>query len=146
MSRANQRHTKNSTLGAVLAFENKEVSIPSTIQVMFDLDGFTPLWNNITSCRTPDNWKDWELVECAEICREQLEIAELEAELQEEGKVITFPNGAVSTNPKWKMIQDLKKSYMSRIRLIGIHDVKQQARGNGSVAVKDIPDQGADLI
>ena len=60
--------------------------------------------------------------------------------------MITFPNGAVSTNPKWKMIQDLKKSYMSRIRLIGIHDVKQQARGNGSVAVKDIPDAGADLI
>jgi hypothetical protein len=146
MSRANQRHTKNSTLGAVLAFDNKEVSIPQTIQPLFGQDGFAQLWNNITSCRTPDNWKDWELVECAEICREQLEITELEAELQEEGKVITFPNGAVSTNPKWKMIQDLKKSYMSRIRLIGIHDVKQQARGNGSVSVKDIPDQGADLI
>ena len=146
MSRASQRHTKNSTLGAVLAFENKEVSVPITIQPMFEQEGFTALWNNITSCRTPDNWADWELVECSEICREQLEIAELEAELKDEGKVITFPNGAVSTNPKWKMIQDLKKSYMSRIRLIGIHDVKQQARGNGSVALKDIPDAGADLI
>ena len=146
MARAAQRHTRNSTQGALLAFDNREVIIPSTIQPLFEMEGFKEEWDAMTSCRTPDNWADWHLAQIAMICKEKLEIAELEAELVDEGKVITFPNGAVSTNPKWKMIQELKKSIASSIRLIGISDVKQQARGNGSVAIKDLPAAGADLI
>jgi len=146
MARSSQRNTKNSIRGAVVQYESRALSVPEVLVPLFDLDGFRPWWDAFTSCRTPDNWKDWELVEVSEICREKIEIAELEADVEQEGKVIHFPNGAVSSNPKWKMIQDLKKSYMSRIRLIGIHDVKQQARSNGSVSIKDIDDDGADLI
>ena len=146
MTRAAQRHTKNSVQGALLAFSKAEVSIPAVIQPMFQVQGFKDEWDAMTSCRTPDNWKDWELCEVAEICREKLEIAELEAAALKEGKVQVFPNGAQAPHPAWKMAQELKKSYMSRIRLIGIHDVKQQARSNGAVAAGDVSDEAADLI
>jgi len=146
MTRSAQRNTKNSIQGGLVAFTRNELNIPEHIVVMLDDPHFKARWLDITSCRTPDNWRDWELCECAEICREKGEIAQLEADVLEEGQVIHFPNGAVSTNPKWKMAQELKKSYMSRIRLIGLNDVKQQARASGSVAVKDIPSDGADLI
>jgi hypothetical protein len=146
MPRSAQRNTKNSIQGDLVAFTRNELNIPEHIVVMLDDPEFKARWLDITSCRTPDNWKDWELCEVAEICREKGEIAQLEADVMEEGQVIHFPNGAVSTNPKWKMAQELKKSYMSRIRLIGLHDVKQQARSSGAVAVKDIPSDGADLI
>ena len=146
MPRSAQRNTRNSIQGDLVQFTRPELNIPAHIVVLLDDAGFKERWDVVTSCRTPDNWFDWELSECAEICREQQEIALLEAEVLEEGKVIHFPNGAVSTNPKWKMAQELKKSYMSRMRLIGLNDIKQQARTNGAVAVKDVPQDGADLI
>ena len=146
MPRSAQRNTRNSIQGDLVAFTRNELNIPEHIVVMLDDPEFKARWLDMTSCRTPDNWKDWELAEICEICREKGEIAQLEADVMEEGQVIHFPNGAVSTNPKWKMAQELKKSYMSRIRLIGLHDVKQQARSSGAVAVKDIPSDGSDLI
>ena len=146
MPRSAQRNTRNSIQGDLVQFTQLELNIPAHIVVLLDDAGFKERWDVVTSCRTPSNWADWELSECAEICREQQEIALLEAEVLEEGKVIHFPNGAVSTNPKWKMAQELKKSYMSRMRLIGLNDIKQQARTNGAVAVKDVPQDGSDLI
>ena len=146
MARSAQRNTKNSIQGDLVQFNRPELNIPAHIVVLLDDPDFSARWLDITSCRTPSNWADWELCEVAEICREKGEIAQLEADVREEGQVIHFPNGAVSANPKWKMAQELKKSYMARIRLIGIHDVKQQARASGSVAVKDVPQDGADLI
>jgi hypothetical protein len=146
MTRKHQRNTTNGTRGAVLAFQNREVAIPPFIVPFFEIDGFRDRWNAMTSCRMPDCWQDWELNEVAEIVKEQMQCERLEAEIQEEGETLTFPNGAVSQNPKFKMAMELKKMYLARIRAIGLNDIKQQAKTNGAVAARDLPAEGADLL
>lgn len=139
MARVAQRHRQDSIIGAVAQFQRREISIPPSLEKLLEQDKkLKQLFGEYTSLRTADNWRDVELFMVLDAVKLRRKLDDLDLQLAIETDILSDDKGKSGINPLWTHWQNLHKLHDSKLRACGIFDVAQQARTNGSVAVKDI--------
>ena len=139
MARVAQRHRQDSVMGAVAQFQRREVSIPPSMEKVLEQDpALKQMFAEYTSLRTADNWRDVELFMVFDAVKLRRKLDILDLQLAVEADVLSDDKGKGAINPLWTHWQNLHKLHDSKLRACGIFDVAQQARTNGSIAIKDI--------
>lgn len=77
-----------------------------------------PYWDGVVCARARDEWTDVELVVAAQLAQCQADIAEEDARLREEGKVITNERGTPVMNPRTTVMEQLARREMALMRTL----------------------------
>lgn len=77
-----------------------------------------PFWAGVVRARTRDEWIDVDLVVAAQLAQCQADIAEEDAALRLEGRVITNERGTPVMNPRTTVMEQLARREMALMRTL----------------------------
>lgn len=81
-------------------------------------DSAKPYWTGVIRARARDEWIEVDLVVAAQLAQCQADIAEEDASLREEGKVIKNDRGTPVMNPRTTVMEQLARREMALMRTL----------------------------
>jgi len=103
------------------------------------------IWEQFTATRSPDSWRDFDLVLLAKIVKIEARIRKHQKELDAMGSIIENQRGTPIENPLFRIIDTLTRQQMAVIRSMSLNQTKSDPRvlnatGTKSAAVKAVID------
>jgi len=84
-------------------------------------EGDKPFWQAIMQARARETWTDADLEMAATLARTKADIEKLQAEVDVEGFTIVSAKGAVTVNPKHKLLETMTRRAVAMSRMLHVH-------------------------
>jgi hypothetical protein len=125
MTRKKNANTIDDDLNA-FAQINQTVAVPRGITL--DTDDERIIWEQFTSTRSPDSWRDFDLVLLAKTVKIEARIRKHQKELDAMGSIIENQRGTPIENPLFRIIDTLTRQQMAVIRSMSLNQTKSDPR------------------
>ena len=86
------------------------------------------IWEQFTSTRSPDSWRDFDLVLLAKTVKIEARIRKHQKELDAMGSMIENQRGTPIENPLFRIIDTLTRQQMAVIRSMSLNQTKSDPR------------------
>jgi hypothetical protein len=96
--------------------------------------GDRPFWDGIVRARPRDTWNESDLVAAANLARCRADIERLQAEIDDEGDVLTNDRGTSIMNPKHALLEVLSRRSLALSKALHVH--AEATVGNSRDSVK----------
>lgn len=110
------------------------VSLPRGISL--DSEQEEIIWEQFTATRSPDSWRDFDLVLVAKIVKIEARIRLHQKELDSMGSIIKNDRGTPIENPLFRIIDTLTRQQMAVIRSISLNQTKSDPRTLNATGTK----------
>lgn len=113
-----KRARADSAASAVKAMVNAaqpDIEVPAWVTLT---ESARPFWVGVVRARARDEWQDVDLVVAAQLAQCQADIAEEDAALRMEGRVITNDRGTSIMNPRTTVLEQLARREMALMRTL----------------------------
>jgi hypothetical protein len=104
-----------SAVQAMVAASRPDIAVPDYVTLT---ESALPFWAGVVRARTRDEWTEVDLVVAAQLAQCQADIAEEDAALRLEGKVITNDRGTPVMNPRTTVMEQLARREMALMRTL----------------------------
>jgi hypothetical protein len=120
--------------------------------ITLDTEDEQIIWEQFTATRSPDSWRDFDLVLLAKSVKIEARIRKHQKELDRMGSIIENQRGTPIENPLFRIIDTLTRQQMAVIRSMSLNQTKSDPRvlnatgrkvGAAKAAMDDLDD---DLI
>ena len=108
--------------------------------VELETDELRQIWDQFTRARTPEDWRDLDLLLLVKAVRFEAKIRELETVIQAEGMIIASPKGTPMKHPAIEIQDGYLRQMLAVIRSMSLGTNGRDARtlnGNGKLAQDD---------
>jgi hypothetical protein len=142
MTRKKNANTIDDDLNS-FAQAGKSVALPRGITL--DNEQEEIIWEQFTATRSPDSWRDFDLVLLAKIVKIEARIRKHQKELDAMGSIIENQRGTPIENPLFRIIDTLTRQQMAVIRSMSLNQTKSDPRvlnatGTKAAAVRAVID------
>lgn len=86
------------------------------------------IWEQFTATRSPESWRDFDLVLLAKIVKIEARIRKHQKELDAMGSIIENQRGTPIENPLFRIIDTLTRQQMAVIRSMSLNQTKSDPR------------------
>jgi hypothetical protein len=104
-----------SAVQAMVAASQPDIAVPDYVTLT---ESALPFWAGVVRARTRDEWTEVDLVVAAQLAQCQADIAEEDAALRLEGKVIKNDRGTPVMNPRTTVMEQLARREMALMRTL----------------------------
>ncbi|PIL41966.1 TerS protein [Massilia eurypsychrophila] len=104
-----------SAVNAMVAAAKPDIAIPDYVTLT---DSAIPFWAGVVRARARDEWIDVDLVVAAQLAQCQADIAEEDALLRAEGRVMKNDKGTQIMNPRTTVMEQLARREMALMRTL----------------------------
>jgi len=104
-----------SAVKAMVDAAKPDIEVPAWVTLT---DSARPFWVGVVRARARDEWQDVDLVVAAQLAQCQADIAEEDAQLRVEGRVITNDRGTQVMNPRTTVLEQLARREMALMRTL----------------------------
>jgi hypothetical protein len=104
-----------SAVNAMVAAAKPDVQIPDYVTLT---DSALPFWAGVVRARARDEWIDVDLVVAGQLAQCQADIAEEDALLRSEGRVMKNDKGTQIMNPRTTVMEQLARREMALMRTL----------------------------
>lgn len=104
-----------SAVQAMVSASQPDIAVPAYVTLT---ESAVPFWAGVVRARTRDEWTEVDLVVAAQLAQCQADIAEEDALLREEGKVIRNDKGTPVMNPRTTVMEQLARREMALMRTL----------------------------
>jgi hypothetical protein len=104
-----------SAVKAMVDAAKPDIEVPAWVTLT---ESARPFWIGVVRARTRDEWIDVDLVVAAQLAQCQADIAEEDAALREEGRVIKNDRGTPVMNPRTTVLEQLARREMALMRTL----------------------------
>lgn len=104
-----------SAVNAMVNAAKPDVEIPDYVQLT---DSAMPFWAGVVRARARDEWIEVDLVVAGQLAQCQADIAEEDAALRAEGRVIKNDRGTPVMNPRTTVMEQLARREMALMRTL----------------------------
>ena len=128
---------RNSAVNAVkLVSElSDKVAIPQLVDLRSTEE--LTIWDQLTSARARDDWRDFDLLLMAKAVRLEADIRKHQRTLDEQGVTMTNDRGTLVVNPMLTVVDSLQRQQLSVMRSLNLSQTRQDPRTmNGQGAEK----------
>lgn len=118
--------------------------------ITLDNEAEETIWEQFTSTRSPDSWRDFDLVLLAKTVKIEARIRKHQKELDSMGSIIENQRGTPIENPLFRIIDTLTRQQMAVIRSMSLNQTKSDPRvlnatgkkvGAAKAAMDDLDDE-----
>jgi hypothetical protein len=96
--------------------------------ITLDSEAEETIWEQFTSTRSPDSWRDFDLVLLAKTVKIEARIRKHQKELDAMGSIIENQRGTPIENPLFRIIDTLTRQQMAVIRSMSLNQTKSDPR------------------
>ena len=104
-----------SAVKAMVDAAQPDIEVPAWVTLT---ESARPFWIGVVRARARDEWQDVDLVVAAQLAQCQADIAEEDAQLRVEGRVITNDRGTQIMNPRTTVLEQLARREMALMRTL----------------------------
>jgi hypothetical protein len=104
-----------SAVKAMVDAAKPDIEVPAWVTLT---ESARPFWIGVVRARARDEWQDVDLVVAAQLAQCQADIAEEDAQLRVEGRVITNDRGTQIMNPRTTVLEQLARREMALMRTL----------------------------
>jgi hypothetical protein len=104
-----------SAVKAMVDAAKPDIEVPAWVTLT---ESAKPFWIGVVRARARDEWQDVDLVVAAQLAQCQADIAEEDAALRLEGRVITNDRGTSIMNPRTTVLEQLARREMALMRTL----------------------------
>lgn len=132
------------------AFAQAGQTVPVPKGIRLDSEDEQIIWEQFTATRSPDSWRDFDLVLLAKTVKIEARIRKHQAELDRMGSIIKNDRGTQIENPLFRIIDTLTRQQMAVIRSMSLNQTKSDPRvlnatgkkvGAAKAAMDDLDDE-----
>lgn len=132
------------------AFAQAGQTVPVPKGITLDSEDEQIIWEQFTATRSPDSWRDFDLVLLAKTVKIEARIRKHQAELDRMGSIIKNDRGTQIENPLFRIIDTLTRQQMAVIRSMSLNQTKSDPRvlnatgkkvGAAKAAMDDLDDE-----
>ncbi|MDN4052893.1 TerS protein [Massilia sp. YIM B02763] len=105
----------SSAVKAMVDAAKPDIEVPAWVALT---ESAKPFWVGVVRARARDEWQDVDLVVAAQLAQCQADIAEEDAALRLEGKVIKNDRGTPVMNPRTTVLEQLARREMALMRTL----------------------------
>lgn len=125
MPRKKNANTIDDDLNAFVQ-ASQTVALPKGITL--DNEQEEIIWEQFTATRSPDSWRDFDLVLLAKTVKIEARIRKHQKELDAMGSIIENQRGTPIENPLFRIIDTLTRQQMAVIRSMSLNQTKSDPR------------------
>lgn len=140
MPRKKNANTIDDDLNA-FAQAGQVVAVPKGITL--DSEEEQIIWEQFTATRSPDSWRDFDLVLLAKTVKIEARIRKHQKELDSMGSIIYNQRGTQIENPLFRIIDTLTRQQMAVIRSMSLNQTKSDPRVLNATGAKVKAAKGA---
>lgn len=104
-----------SAVKAMVDAAQPDIDVPAWVTLT---DSAKPFWIGVVRARARDEWQEVDLVVAAQLAQCQADIAEEDAALRDEGRVIKNERGTSVMNPRTTVLEQLARREMALMRTL----------------------------
>jgi hypothetical protein len=96
--------------------------------IVLESEAEETIWAQFTSTRSPDSWRDFDLVLLAKTVKIEAKIRKYQKDLDARGAIIENQRGTPIENPLFRIIDTLTRQQMAVIRSMSLNQTKSDPR------------------
>lgn len=123
-----RKKNANTIADDINSFSQVNVTIQVPDGVVLETEEEKIIWEQFTATRSPDSWRDFDLVLLSKIVKLEVKIREYQKELDEKGPTVTNPRGNSMENPLFRIIDTLTRQQMAVIRAMSLNQTASAPR------------------
>lgn len=129
----------------VKSFSMASSTVPLPKGITLDDEQEKIIWEQFTATRSPESWRDFDLVLLAKTVKIEARIRKHQKELDSMGAIIENQRGTPIENPLFRIIDTLTRQQMAVIRSMSLNQTRSDPRtlnatGAKTAAVRDVVD------
>lgn len=121
----------------IKSFSNVGNAVALPRGITLDSEQEEIIWEQFTSTRSPDSWRDFDLVLLAKIVKIEARIRKHQKELDSMGSIIENQRGTPIENPLFRIIDTLTRQQMAVIRSMSLNQTKSDPRVLNATGAKN---------
>lgn len=123
-----RKQRSDSVAGQINTFAQLGTSIAPPKGITLDTEEEKVIWEQFSSARAPDAWRDLDLVMLSKIVKIEARIRKHQLELEEMGAVIYNQRGTPIENPMFRVIDTLTRQQTTVIRSLSLNQTAQHPK------------------